>query len=245
MKWFKHDSDAHSDAKLKRLRHKYGIIGYGIYWYCIELIAGNLNKENITFKLEEDAELIALEWSLDQLKVQEIMEFMVDLRLFESNNGHISCMKLAKRLDDTNSKNIEIRSIIKGLELKTNLLEDTPNMSEQTRSEEIRLDKKKIKSKSSPIPYKEIIDLYHKILPQLPKVTFVTDKRKVGIKRLYNYDVQHQNLDWWMDYFVLVSRSNFLMGRTQQNEQHSKWQCNLDFLININKFVKIVEGEYK
>ena len=33
MKWFKHDANASIDAKLKRLRLKYGMEGYGVYWY--------------------------------------------------------------------------------------------------------------------------------------------------------------------------------------------------------------------
>jgi hypothetical protein len=55
MKWFKHDSDASNDAKLKKLRLKYGAQGYGIYWYCLELIARNVEKHNLTFELEHDA----------------------------------------------------------------------------------------------------------------------------------------------------------------------------------------------
>ena len=40
MKWIKHDTNANQDAKLKKLRMKYGLEGYGMYWYCLELIAG-------------------------------------------------------------------------------------------------------------------------------------------------------------------------------------------------------------
>lgn len=148
MRWFKHDSNAHIDAKLKKLKHKYGITGYGLYWYCIELIALGVDKTNITFELEEDAETIALEWSLDQLKVQEIMEYMVKLKLFENNAGQITCFKLAKRLDDTNSKNPEIRSILKMLESNNSeTLGETPNNSDQIRLDEIRLDKTKTEEK--------------------------------------------------------------------------------------------------
>ncbi len=146
MKWFKHDSNAHIDAKIKRVKHKYGITGYGLYWYCIELIAGALDSKNITFELEEDAEIIALEWSLDQLKVQEIMMYMVEIGLFENSNGRISCLKLAKRLDDTNSKNPEIRRILAVLDKAK--LGDTPTNSEsvlpdKTRLDETRVDKSK------------------------------------------------------------------------------------------------------
>jgi len=141
MLWFKHDSNAHTDAKLKKVKHKYGITGYGLYWYCIELIAQRLNKNNVSFQLEEDAELIGLEWNLDQLKVQEIMQYFVSLNLFSGdNNGRIFCLKLAKRLDDTNAKNPEIRQIISALNNNSEMLGDTPTNSEKLRAEEIRLE---------------------------------------------------------------------------------------------------------
>ena len=142
MKWFKHDSDAHTDAKLKRVRHKYGIVGYGIYWYCLELIAGKIDKKNITFELEEDAELIAVEWNLDQIKVEEIMRFFVDIRLFECENSVITCFKLAKRLDDTNAKNPQIKSILARLfPNDSELIGESPNNSGQNRLEESRIEK--------------------------------------------------------------------------------------------------------
>lgn len=151
MKWFKHDTTAHTDAKLKKLKHKYGINGYGLYWYCLELIAGKVEAKNITFELEEDAELIALEWDLDQLKVQEIMGYMVSLGLFESSDGGIiSCLKLAARLDDTTSRNPEIRKMIAKLngnkvpeiEQTSETSEDSSDRTDKSRLEQIRLDKK-------------------------------------------------------------------------------------------------------
>lgn len=149
MKWFKHDSDAHTDAKLKRVRHKYGIVGYGLYWYCVELIAGKIDKQNITFELEEDAELIAVEWNLDQIKVEEIMRFFVDIRLFECENSVITCFKLAKRLDDTNAKNPQIKSILGRLfPSDSESVGESPNNSGQNRLEENRKEKDS-KGKSS------------------------------------------------------------------------------------------------
>jgi hypothetical protein len=74
MKWFKHDSDASNDSKLKKLRLKYGAQGYGIYWYCLELIARNVEKHNLTFELEHDAELIADDFKLSSDLVQHIIK---------------------------------------------------------------------------------------------------------------------------------------------------------------------------
>lgn len=142
MKWFKHDSAAHIDARIKKVKHKYGIVGYGLYWYCIELIALDIGAKNITFALEEDAETIAMEWNLDQLKVQEMMLYMVELGLFEKDAlGRVTCLKLAKRLDDTNSKNPEIQKVLSELK-KSNEVQNapTPTNSENVVSDKLRLD---------------------------------------------------------------------------------------------------------
>jgi hypothetical protein len=112
MQWFKHDSNAHTDAKLKKVRIRYGMEGYGLYWYCLELIAGDVGEANITFELEHDAELIAFDTGLHIEHVQEIMRYMVDLRLFESDSGRVTCMKMAKRLDKSMTSSPHMRKVI-------------------------------------------------------------------------------------------------------------------------------------
>lgn len=104
MKWFKHDSDASNDAKLRKLRHKYGAQGYGVYWYCLELIARNVDKHNLTFELEHDAELIADDFKLSTELVQDMMLFMVNVGLFENSQGIITCLKMSTRTDEYTQK---------------------------------------------------------------------------------------------------------------------------------------------
>ena len=112
MKWFKHFSNAHNDNALNKVRMRYGAEGYAIYWYCLELIAGDLEGENASFELSHDAEVIGYNLKVDQLKVQEIMNFMVDLNLFESSNNKITCLKMAKFLEKKSTRNSEIHKII-------------------------------------------------------------------------------------------------------------------------------------
>ena len=119
MKWFKHDSDALTDSKVKKLILKHGAIGYAIYFHCLELIASCVSETNITFELEHDAEIIA-----DDLKingngtesgaqiVERIMRTIIDLKLFEESNGHIFCMKLLKRLDSSQTSSKTMRNLI-------------------------------------------------------------------------------------------------------------------------------------
>lgn len=113
MKWFRHDSDAHQDAKLEKLLIKYGSDGYGLYFYCLEIIAGELTPENITFELEHDAEILAYKLKIDTLRVEEIMRYCVELGLFQisQTTKRIMCLALAKRVDEYMSKNPEICKI--------------------------------------------------------------------------------------------------------------------------------------
>ncbi len=115
MKWVKHDTDANQDAKLQNVLLDYGLEGYGLYWYCIELIAGKVGKENITFELEHDARVIARNTGSTTQKVEEMMKYFVTVNLFENTNGVVTCLKLAKRLDQSMTSNPEMRGIISNL----------------------------------------------------------------------------------------------------------------------------------
>ena len=119
MEWFKHDSNASNDAKLKKLIIRYGVTGYAIYFHCLELICGDVNKNNLTFQLEHDSEIIA-----DNLKingtseqsgrevVEEIMRYIVSLGLFQSDGSRIFCTKLLHRIDTSMTSNTKFREMI-------------------------------------------------------------------------------------------------------------------------------------
>lgn len=119
MKWFKHDTDSLTDAKLRKVIIKYGVVGYAIYFHCLELIASEISETKLTFELEHDAEIIA-----DDLRikgngnqsgteiVEEIMRYMVSLNLFDESNGQIFCFKLLKRLDSSMTSNPKMRALI-------------------------------------------------------------------------------------------------------------------------------------
>lgn len=120
----------------------YGLEGYGLYWYCIELIAGKVSKDCITFELEHDARIIARNTGSTPKKVEEIMTYFVDSGLFENSSGMITCMKLAKRLDKSMTSNPEMRNIIESLKLNSH--DKVMTQSEKPMQDKIRLDKIRI-----------------------------------------------------------------------------------------------------
>lgn len=141
MKWFKHDSDASIDSKLQSLLLDYGATGYGLYWYCIELIAQGVNENNITFELEHDARIIARNLNLSHQECKDMMKYMIDLGLFSLNNEKLVCYALAKRLDQSMTSSPKMRNIIS--QIKEN---HDPVMTKscKNRIEEIREDKNRI-----------------------------------------------------------------------------------------------------
>lgn len=152
MQWFKHDTDASADAKIKKLVMRYGADGYAIYFHCIELIVGNVSEHNITFELEHDAEIIA-----DNLKIQgtsdtspvdrvnQIMRYIVSLGLFEESNGHIFCYKILKRLDSSMTSSAKMRTIISSAKKNHDkvMISHDSVMQEEKRTEENRTEQKR------------------------------------------------------------------------------------------------------
>ena len=147
MKWIKHDTDANQDAKLQNVLLDYGLEGYGLYWYCIELIAGKVDKDNITFELEHDARIIARNVGSTAQKVEEMMRYFVELGLFEDSQGTITCLKLARRLDKSMTSNPEMRQLIENIKNHDGVM----TQSEEPMQDKIRLDKNRVDNKEIPL----------------------------------------------------------------------------------------------
>lgn len=51
-------------------------------------------------------------------------------------------------------------------------------------------------------------------------------------------------VQWFRRFFERVSRSDFLMGRTQRQEKNAGWRCDIDFLLSRKGFRGVLEGKY-
>ena len=112
IKWYKHDTDANMDAKIQEVLLDYGLEGYGLYFYCLELIACKTSSSNLTFELEHDARIIARNTGSTPQKVEEMIRSFIRLRLFECSDGKITCLKIAQRLDKSMTSNNDMRKAI-------------------------------------------------------------------------------------------------------------------------------------
>ena len=144
------------DAKLQEILLDYGLEGYGLYWYCLELIANNVEPEKLTFELEHDSRIIARNTGSTVQKVQEMMSKFVELGLFENTSGVITCLKLAKVSDDYTAKLVRMNPP-ETLDLPS--VRETPTNSEKDPLDKNRLDKNRIdKNKEKEIKHNELVN---------------------------------------------------------------------------------------
>lgn len=106
MKWFRHESDAHSNLKLQSVIEMFGMDGYGYYWACIELVA----KEGTEFVIAKDKlwkNYLKRFTGIEIEKQNQYLDFFADLNLINKKAlkiGHLSIPKLEERLDEYTAK---------------------------------------------------------------------------------------------------------------------------------------------
>lgn len=266
MKWFQHSASSRQDVKIRNLIHEHGAPGYAVYWYCLESICSGLEK-NLTFELEEDSKLIARDLKLDTFEVEKIMLYLVNTNLFEQDGDRIYCLKLARYLGDNLTRNQALKEIIRG-EKEAAKNEKSPRLSqtvsdcmslsqqEERRGEEKTGDNNNTSSPvgdspsesveeppdADPIPVKEIVSLYHQILPDLPACQKITPKRRGWIQQRWREDMP--DLDTWEGYFHWVGQSDFLMGRSNPGPGRRIFRATLEWITNQSNYAKIIEGNY-
>ena len=103
-----------------------------------------------------------------------------------------------------------------------------------------------------PCPQQQIQDLYHEILPALPRIKMWTNDRQAALRqrwgemlRVRGWRTVDDGLIWFRDFFKEVEESDFLMGRIKRNTGHEGWKAGIDFLLSPKGFRGVVEGAYR
>ena len=162
MEWFKHDSNANLDEKLQEVLLDYGLEGYGLYWYCIELIVNKISAENITFELKHDARIIARNTGASVQRVEEMMKRFIELGLFEGENGSSTCLKVAKRLMTSATSNSKMRSLIQNIKHNQSVMLSSCHRHDVDMKEEKRIDENRLEeSKTIVQEYDNVLADFH------------------------------------------------------------------------------------
>jgi hypothetical protein len=199
---------------------EYGVKGYGLYFYCLEVIAGTVEASNVTFELEPDAEILARRLSMDTLEVERIMHRCIELGLFEmADNGRLTCLKLKKYLEAASTSNPEMRKIISKshddvMTTSPNRQESSPNY--QGLPDQIRLDKIRLDKNREDIHEPDAIKLIKTIHRQHSSEAHWDDEQykantnwPLAMKRVKERLADGCDLEWFRWYLLAASRDKF------------------------------------
>lgn len=180
--------------------HKYGVEGYGLYFYCLELISHEVTTSKITFELEHDSEILAADMRMSREKVEDMLRYMVQQELFENIDGRLFCMKMLHRMDVSQTGNPAFRKQITELKKakKDPNSQDTvrtlsghshDSVSKQSALEvDLEVDIKDMSDKSDDC--RQIFDYWLQVMGKNPNQVKYSNERKQKIKaRLRDYSV--------------------------------------------------------
>jgi len=120
--------------KLSKLMLRYGVIGYGMYFFLIESVAEQITSDEIDFRIKYDSEVLAdrfkiadffYDWlgiKIEKEKIidiiEKMMKFMIDpsINLFQQGkDGQIYAWKIAKYIENSIVKNPDLKKIQKAI----------------------------------------------------------------------------------------------------------------------------------
>ncbi|EIP9766284.1 DNA replication protein [Escherichia coli] len=119
--------------------------------------------------------------------------------------------------------------------------------------ESATVDKKSDKKKPS-VSCQDVVDAYHEILPEAPKIRALNDKRKNQIRTFWRkagvitrqLDGHGFTMQDWRNYLIYVGENCRWMFEERPNHQRGTvWhKKGFDFLLNDNTYLKVREGEH-
>ncbi|HSA75850.1 MAG TPA: Lin1244/Lin1753 domain-containing protein [Candidatus Nitrosocosmicus sp.] len=169
MLYFKHQSDMRHDPMVRRIIRRFGMDGYGLYCLILETITEDLSTEKPLPNLRETAQDIAETFNMQLNRVEEIITFMAQNDLIEIVNNVVTCNKIYKYLEQSQTRSAAIRSMIGSY--KAMLVSDTPcasvtNMKEPEPEPEPEPDKNIFDIESIPHRLANLLRKSHLVIDQ-------------------------------------------------------------------------------
>ncbi|EFF4362114.1 DNA replication protein [Escherichia coli] len=165
-----------------------------------------------------------------------------------------NCPTVVQRLSNANTSNGAALSgdcptVVQRLSINNNI----NNISNTDVLESATADKKSDKKKPS-VSCQDVVDAYHEILPEAPRIRALNDKRKNQIRTFWRkagvitrqLDGHGFTMQDWRNYLSYVGENCRWMFEERQNHQRGTvWhKKGFDYLLNDNTYLKVREGEH-
>jgi uncharacterized protein YdaU (DUF1376 family) len=106
-------------------------------------------------------------------------------------------------------------------------------------------------SGSIPTMHKEVVDLFHKILPELPEIRIWNNTRQSLLKSRWRetairlqWKDGNDGLEYFEKLFNWIRQSPFLMGKVNPKPGQRAFECELEWILRPQNWAKLIEGKY-
>lgn len=104
-------------------------------------------------------------------------------------------------------------------------------------------------------PVGSLVDLYHELMPENPRVKILNNTRKANIRQRwkeaaildcqpFGYKTKSEGLAAWREFFKICSGSSFLIGLSTPQPDKPPFIADIDFIFRPSKFACILENKY-
>jgi hypothetical protein len=147
--YFPHDSNAHNDEKILKLRLRCDWGGVGLYWTLIEIL-----RDSPTYKYPHDLATLELGLSTPQATLEATLEACFELGLMIKKDGFFSSPALDRRMEEVDSKREILREAGRRGGIKSRQAQATlkPGLSHPQAVKERKVKERKVNITDAVIP---------------------------------------------------------------------------------------------
>ena len=162
--------------------------------------------------------------------------------------------KCAKMRDNAAKKQL-VAEGSKGNQLHADATKSTQQQEQKQEQEQEDLEESSLRedagTKVPPCPHQQILDMYHELLPVLPRMKVWDKARKGNLGARWRerweakaFSSQAEGLDYFRRMFEYIGRDcDWLMGRVLDREG-KPFFASLDWIAMPKNFAKVIEGKY-
>lgn len=101
------------------------------------------------------------------------------------------------------------------------------------------------KSKISPCPVEQIIQLYENRCSRLPRLRVIPDKTRNAISARWRQDIKFQSMEFWQGFFDYCNDNRFLSGQAEPRAGGQKpFRADLNWIVKPESFANIINEKY-
>lgn len=267
MDWFRWHHGTVTDRKWPRIASRAGTTVANVIavWAAILESASQAEPRGYAYLSDDDAEDLDAALGMPSDTTRKVIAELCARGMIDASNRLASWDKRQpkRERDDSSAERVrEFRrkqaeqnqpvtdSGIHVTPCNANETKVTPR-GEEIRGEEKREEKEKnscassgddAPTRSDPIPYQSIVDMYNTTMTLLPKARDLTTKRKTLIRSAWLASKARQDVRFWEGYFAVCADDKFLSGQGPYTNGHENWRPSFDYLLKPDVVTRVFEA---